>query len=467
VTPNCVVSLRPTALTLLLALGAALAWPVVAPAPADAQFTAWKGSEMLDDPEWRGRFLGSYGFLSGVEPEIRPDELALLREVIDLMKVNPRAAATMLGAQVTPQSSAALDFILANLYFQNGQIPEAAIQYQQALTKFPDFRRAHKNAGLLILQTGDFAGSLEHLTRAVELGDRDARTYGLIGYAYLNTENFLAAEQAYRNAVFYDPKSRDWKLGLARSLQALQKHEEAVAHFASLIDENPDDVVAWKGQANAYLELDQPLAAAVNLEALRALGEADSQSLVLLGDIYMKEGMPDLARDAYLEVIRSDKDGVRYETAYRAAELLYRTRAYGESRDLIASIDKRYAKSLDAEDEIELTTLKAKLARAQGRDKEAADLLSAIVKRDGTRGDALLELASYYQDKGDSARALMLVEQAENIEAFRYDALLQHAQFMVAASDYRKAAELLRAALKIRAEPRIERYLASVEQAGR
>lgn len=466
-TANATLSIRSTASLALVALLAVLTTGAVLAPSADAQFTAWQGSELLDDPEWRARFLGSYGFLSGVEPEIRPDELALLREVIDLMKVNPRAAATMLGAQVTPQSSAALDFILANLYFQNGQIPQASVQYQQALAKFPDFRRAHKNAGLLILQTGDFAGALGPLTRAVELGDRDARTYGLIGYAYLNTENFLAAEQAYRNAVFYDPKSRDWKLGLARSLQALDKHEEAVAHFGSLIDENPADVVAWKGQANAYLELDQPLAAVVNLEALRALGQADTQSLVLLGDIYLKEQMPELARDAYLEVIRTDQKGAGFETAYRAAELLFRTRAYDDARKLLASIEQRYGKSLGADDDLELKTLAAKLARAQGRDKEAAELLTAIVKQDGTRGDALLELAAYHQGKGDSARAQMLVEQAANIEAFRYDALLQHAQFRVAAGDYRKAAELLRAALKIRSEPRIERYLASVEQAGR
>jgi IMP dehydrogenase len=43
-------------------------------------------SSILNDPEWRKRFLGSYGFLSGAEPEIRPDELETLREVIDLTK---------------------------------------------------------------------------------------------------------------------------------------------------------------------------------------------------------------------------------------------------------------------------------------------------------------------------------------------------------------------------------------------
>ena len=40
-------------------------------------------SKILNDPEWRKRFIGSYGFLSGAEPDIRPSELEILRELID------------------------------------------------------------------------------------------------------------------------------------------------------------------------------------------------------------------------------------------------------------------------------------------------------------------------------------------------------------------------------------------------
>ena len=446
----------PTLLALLIALALGLA-PIAQAAPF--------GADVLDDPEWRARFLGSYGFLSDVEPQIRPDELELLREVIDLMKVNPKAAATMLGAQIADDSSAALDYILGNLHFQNGNLGEAGVAYQRALEKFPDFQRAHKNAGLLILQTSDYAGAVPHLTRAVALGDRDGRTYGLIGYAYLNLENYIAAEEAYRNAILYEPTSRDWKLGLARALQAMEKFEESAAHFGSLIDEDPSDPTAWKGQANAFLGLDKPRAAAVNLEALRVMGKADSSTLRLLGDIYMNEGMPDLARSAYVEVIEKDADGTDYPTAFRAAELLVRTRAYTDARAVLDSIDTRYGKSLTTDQELEVLTLRAKMARAEGRNKEAVKLLESIVERDGTRGNALIELASYYHDKGDSARAYLLIERAQNIEAYEYRALVKHAQMRVSGREYQKAAELLRAALEIKVEPRIQSYLARVEQA--
>jgi hypothetical protein len=55
----------------------------------------------------------------------------------------------MLEKSMNPDGSAALDFILANLDYQNGQLDEAVDYYGRALGKFPDFRRAHKNLGLL------------------------------------------------------------------------------------------------------------------------------------------------------------------------------------------------------------------------------------------------------------------------------------------------------------------------------
>jgi len=452
--------LAPALLALALLPGAASAAPPAGSAP----FT---GDSVLDDPEWRKRFLGSYGFLSGAEPEIHATEREVLREVIELMKANPQAAAAVLEQHVGEGSSAALDFILANLKFQNGELDAAATHYQSALSKFPDFRRAHKNLGLLLVQRNQCAKALPHLSRAVELGDRDGRSYGLMGYCYIDRENPLAAEEAYRNAILQQPDIRDWRLGLARALLVMEKHPEAVALFDALLDEDPEDASVWLLQANAYIELERPLDAAVNLETVRMLGEARTSSLVLLGDIYMNAGMPDLAKSAYLEVIESDPDAAQLPTATRAAELLIRSEAHSQAREILASAKQRYAGEISTEQELELLTLEARIARAQGRAQEAAELLESIVERDGTRGDALLELASWHRDHGNREKALLLIERAEKLEDFEYPALLEHAQVMVSEKKYARAAELLRRALEIRREARVERFLARVEDAAR
>lgn len=447
-----------TARLLALFLALLLAGPTAARAADD--------SAILRDPEWRKRFLGSYGFLSGAEPDIRQDELALLREVIDLMQANPKAAATRLEPATGESSSAALDFILANLQFQNGELDGAVGNYEKALKKFPDFRRAHKNLGLLRVQQNDCKAAVGHLGRALELGDRDGRNYGLLGYCYLQLANLLAAESAYRNAILQEPDTRDWKLGLAQVLLGMEKYAEAAAHFESLLAETPEDPSLWKLQANTFVGLDQPLEAAVNLEMVRMLGRAETSSLVLLGDIYMNAGMPDFAADAYQEVIARDEQRTQFSTAYRAAELLVRTRAWPQADAVLERIAARYPK-LPLESELQVLTLKAKSARARGNEAEAARLLESIVARDGTRGEALLELGRHYRDQGDTERALLVIERAQSLEGFAYPALLDAAQLRVAQGDYAKAADLLRRAVQIRREPRVERFLAKVEEAAR
>ncbi|MEZ4331625.1 MAG: tetratricopeptide repeat protein [Myxococcota bacterium] len=425
----------------------------------------WNGSSILRDPEWQKSFLGSYGFLSGAEPEISASELEFMREVIDLMQANPKAAAAMLEQRSGPESSAAVDFILGNLSFQNGDTVKAIEAYDRALGKFPDFRRAHKNMGLLKVQLGDWDGGIRHLTRAIELGDRDGRSYGLLGYCHVNKENFFAAEEAYRTAILQQPETKDWQLGLARSLLGQEKYADVAALFSGYLQKHPGDAEAWKLQANAYLGLEQPMAAAVNLEAVRMLGKADATLLNLLGDIYLNEGISDLASEAYLQVIETDRSGDQYKAAYRAADLLYRAQAIDESARLVETIRKRYAKGLTTDRELELLTLQAKLARARGRTGEAAKLLEDIVARDGTRGDALLELARYQRDQGNDQRALLLLERAQKLEAFEYQALVETAQFRVSKREYAEGVKLLKQALRIKSEPRIEQYLAKVEAA--
>lgn len=432
-----------------------------------AEGQPWAGNSILRDPEWQKSFLGSYGFLSGAEPEIGPTELETMREVIDLMQANPKAAAAMLEQNTGPSSSAAVDFILANLRFQNGDTAKAVESYEQALNKFPDFRRAHKNLGLLHVQIGDFDGAIEHLTRAIELGDRDGRSYGLLGYSHVSKENYFAAEEAYRTAILQQPDAKDWQLGLARSLLGQEKYADASSLFSSILQKNPADVEAWKLQANAFLGLEQPRAAAVNLEAVRMMGKADPAMLNLLGDIYLNEGIHDLASEAYQEVVAKDSGGNQYKAAYRAAELLHRAQAIDQASKLLQTIQKRYAKGLDGDQQLELMTLQAKLARSQGRHGEAAKLLEDIVSRDGTRGDALLELGRYYRDQKNGEKALLLFERAQKLEAYEYQALVELAQFRVGERQYAEGAKLLRQALRIKSEPRIEQFLARVEAASR
>ena len=86
--------------------------------------------------------------------------------------------------------------LLGNLLFQKGELDEAAIYYRAATFKYPDFRRAHEQLGYVKFRQGNFPEALGSLSQVIQLGGNKPQTYGLLGFSYLQTEQFVSAESA-------------------------------------------------------------------------------------------------------------------------------------------------------------------------------------------------------------------------------------------------------------------------------
>lgn len=423
-------------------------------------------SQLWSDPTFVKEFLGSYGFLAGAEPQISDEEKEALRNLIDLIKASPKAAIQALEPQITASSSAAFDFILANLYFQDGNLAKAEQYYGNAVVKHPDFRRAYKNLGLVQVQKGDFDKAIKTISKAMELGEVDGRSYGLLGYGYLTQERYYPAEAAYRQAILMQPDVTDWKVGLARCLLETERYADAIALFDTLLLDAPDNADYWLLQSNAFLGKGDSLAAARNLEVVRRMGAADLGTLTLLGDIYMNNSAPDLALEAYLAATEK-ATAADSQSLLRAADLLTRTGSYEQSKQMIAQIRAQLGSNLAEDDELKLLTTEAKIARAEGDDDTAIELLSQIVERDALNGAALIELANFYADQGDMPKAINRFEQAEKIDAHERDALVAHAQARVRNGQFKEALPLLRRALQLKSDSNLEDYAQRVERAAR
>jgi len=425
---------------------------------ADLAISQW------DDATFINEFLGSYGFLAGYEPQITEEEKEVLRVLIDLIKVSPKAAIQQLEPQIKTSSSAAFDFILANLYFQDGNLEKAAKFYSNATTKHPDFRRAYKNLGLVQVQQGDFNKAIKTISKAMELGEVDGRAYGLLGYGYLTQERYYPAEAAYRQAILMQPEVTDWKIGLARCLLETARYADAIALFDTLIKDAPNNTDYWLLQSNAYLGKGEPLKAAQNIEVARRMGAADLATLTLLGDIYMNNESPDLALVAYQEAVKLAKNS-EMKPLLRAAELLTRTGNFDQAMTLITLTRSRFNTNLDDASDLKLLTLEAKIARAQGNNAAAVTSLNKIVERDALNGEAIIELADYYAEQDEMAKAINRYQQAANIDRFERQALVAHAQALVQNNEYAKALPLLRRALQLEADKNLEDYAQRVERA--
>jgi len=419
---------------------------------------------LWNDPVFRRQFVESYAAETEIEPRLTQPERETMQKVLELMSADKsNEAAALIVATSTPASSAVFDFTLANLQFQADRLPEAAEAYESAVAKFPKFRRAWRNLALIRVRQAEYAQAARAFVRVVELGGGDAVTYGLLGYAYSNLSDPIAAESGFRLASLLDPQTLDWKMGLARSFFEQKRYADASALCDALLANDPNRADLWLLQANAYIGLNQPRRAAENYEFVDRLGKSTPDSLNTLGDIYVNDELYDLAVDTYIRAMEKDP-GVGSTRAIRAAKSLTSRGASGPTKRLVEKIEDIHTGRLSAAERKDLLKLRARLAVAEGAGEEEARVLEEIVELDPLDGEALILLGQHQARAGDVERAIFWYERAASIEAFEADAKVRHAQLLVGKGRYAEALPLLRRAQTILPRENIQQYLEQVER---
>lgn len=410
------------------------------------------------------RLWGSYGFLSEREPRLSTEEQALYRDtILPLLREDPIKAVPALEAAVKPEASALFDYTLGTVHFQRGDFTNAVPHFEAALAKFPDFLRAQRNLALALVRQGRYAEAIPALTRTLTLGGSDGKILGLLAFAQVQEGQYVAAAAAYQQALLFEPDNWDYHLGLVKCYVATGNHGAALALLDELLAKYPDREALWTLQANIYVQQNQLVKAAVNYEVLHRLGRAGAAQLSLLGDIYLAEGVPDLALAAYLDAAPLD-GGTNLARTLRAADLLISRSAWTEARTLLTRARALAGATPAREDELKLLRLEARVALGTGAGDTAIALLERLLQLNPLDGEALLLAGDYYKQQGDAERAAFRYDAAAKIEGFEATALVKHAQLLVENQQYARAVELLRRAQKIQPREPVQRYLEKVEQ---
>src|SRR4051812_16890862 len=134
-----------------------------------------------NDPVFQKQFIGSYGINADVEPRVTQDEVKILEKVRPLMSEDLAKAESQLVKSMKPDCSAILDFTLGGIRFQQDHMESALECYKRAVAKFPSFRRAWRNVGLIHARNAEFDDAIRAFTRMIELGGGDSYSYGLLG----------------------------------------------------------------------------------------------------------------------------------------------------------------------------------------------------------------------------------------------------------------------------------------------
>lgn len=364
-------------------------------------------SNLFQDPKFIRDFVGSYGFLSEVEPKVTADEQTALTTIRDLFEKSKFSDAEQElvrfiqesekpsdPKKVATEISPAMVFVLGNLYFQANRTDEAKRAFLEAIRRFPRFRRAHTNLAYLYISKNQTSEALPMLQKAIQLGENSARVYGLLGYCHLLNQNALAAENAYRQAYLADSNSRDWKLGLAQALMAQEKFTEAANLIGSLIEENPNDKQLWLQQTNAFLAMEKKDDAIVNLETLRLKGIADETNLNLLGNLYMDRNEPQLALLAYMAAMEKTSTQ-NLSRSLKAAKILTDYGFPDKAAQMVSQIREKSFTTLSTPDQISLLLTEVRISQAMKKTEVTTSLLNQLLEINPTDGDVLLETARH------------------------------------------------------------------------
>lgn len=420
------------------------------------------------DPLWKSESFrkavtGSYGIDSRIEPLITVDEEFYLNGAAEALAEEKRdEAIRVLRESDLVDRSPAIAFQLGTLHFESGDLEKAKATLREALKQFPNFRDAHRNLAIVLVQENEIEEALPHLIRAVELGSREGLTMGLLGYCHATGNNHRAALDAYRLAALTQPDEVQWKTGQAQALAQLNQPGDAISIYEELLREDATNANLWLLQADSLLALDRDISATANLELVHRTGSLPPDSTLSLGHLFLQANLPDLALERYTAAVKADTP-VSFSKAVEAVEMLVGYKESSNAATLAALIDGQYVdpptKALGR-----LTRASAIIELETGDTESGAKRLEAWISGNPTDGEALILLARFRESSGNREEAEMLLEQASVFPDSAAAALEAHGKLLVTVGEYDSAIEKLEKSLELEAKEPLARYLEAIRE---
>jgi tetratricopeptide (TPR) repeat protein len=212
---------------------------------------------------------------------------------------------------------------LARLYRLHNDPDKAEQVLQSMLKDDPGNEAAVEQLTQLLLDENKSDEAISLLEGMTKHSD-SATLYDLLGDAYTQGHDLEKAEGAYRKAVDLDSSELSHLRGLAQTLFAEEKYEDALTAYQKLADLMPDDADNYLRIAQIYKELNQLDKAEENLLKARQSNPSNLEILYNEAVIYEAQGRYDDA----IKVISDAVTGVKSQstvlpTRRRSLAILY------------------------------------------------------------------------------------------------------------------------------------------------
>lgn len=392
------------------------------------------------NPEFVDNFLGSYGVISAVEPPINYDIYIDLRRLQKSFDKTPLEAVEKIKSRAAAEDkSAVYDFLLGQVLYEQRKETEALTAYLKAVSKFPNFARAHKNIAHIYMANNQCKDAKNHLLKLVNLSQTDAHVFGYLGYCALQEKRFGDAASFYQIAKIYQPNNRDWKLGEAQAQMGIDNYESAEAVLDDLLSIDALNVDYLLLQANVHAKQQAYNKAIINLELVRRLQPQHWEALTLLGDLYLKTNLPELASIRYSQSIGKGTS-IDYERAVTSFYNLVNSGASWADLEAYFSVfEDRYASQAQRENKDEFNLMKAQGFLQAGNADKALQLVEKVLSQNPLNISALLLGGKSAMSKGELDRAELYYERTIHNHPRKYQGLIGLGQVLAKKRNFKAA----------------------------
>jgi hypothetical protein len=123
---------------------------------------------------------------------------------------------------------------------QQGNLREAQLMYEQAISMSPNNCDALHFLGILFAQTGQFIKAVDFLTKALQINPNNATYYSNYGNVLQELKNLDEALASYDRAVQINPEYAEAHFNRSITLQKLERLDEAIESYDRVISINSD-----------------------------------------------------------------------------------------------------------------------------------------------------------------------------------------------------------------------------------
>jgi len=157
---------------------------------------------------------------------------------------------------------------LGNALADQGRLPEAIVQYEEALRLVPGYDDPHYNLGNALAKSGRVEEAIDHYRTALRVRPRNAAILFALGEALRRSGRLDEAQSRYEEALKGESDSPDAWCGLGNVMLNGGKWDEAARAFGMAVQLRPDNTDALVNYAASLAQ------AGHNPEAVRAFQAA-------------------------------------------------------------------------------------------------------------------------------------------------------------------------------------------------